>query len=76
MAEEYLRAGEVFTPGSPEDVQQLMGLLNEFISAKIQAIDLYNNGQATTSNSTGGTKSACHSDGVNDGDDTGKLPDV
>lgn len=69
-------AGEVYPPGSPDDMKQMVQLLNAFFTSKLRAIELYQQGlQEPLMASTGSTKSICHVDGQDDGDD-GKIPDV
>ena len=67
--------GEVFPPGSPEDIQQMLGLLNGFFANKLKAMELYRAGNGDGGTATGSTHSICHIDGVDDGDG-GKIPDA
>ena len=71
-----IERGTVYPPGSPEDIQQMLGILNGFFSNKIKAIELFNAGAGDGGTSTGSTFSICHIDGVDDGDGGGKIPDA
>ena len=70
--------GEVYPPGSPEDLAQILYNLNEFFTNKVKAIELYKQGiHQDIRSTTAGTRSVCHIDGTDDGDGSGgKLPDV
>lgn len=62
-------AGEIYTPGSPEDLTQMLQNLNQFFTNKIKSIELYQQGQTMRpADETGSTRSVCHVDGVDDGD--------
>jgi hypothetical protein len=69
--------GEVYPPGSPEDLAQVLWNLNQFFTNKVKAIELYRQGlhDDLRASSTNGTFSVCHIDGTDDGDGGGKLPD-
>lgn len=66
--------GEVYVPGSPEDLAQILYNLNEFFTNKVKAIESYRQGLRELRQETAGTRSVCHIDGTDDGDG-GKLPD-
>lgn len=68
--------GEVYTPGSPEDMRQVLENLNQFFTNKLRSIELYQQGGGQNMRpETSGTRSVCHIDGVDDGDG-GKIPDA
>ena len=68
MAKNDEGAGEVYEPGSVEDIKQMLENLNQFFTNKIRAIELHQQGQQMRPNETGSTRSVCHVDGVDDGD--------
>jgi hypothetical protein len=70
-----LEPGVEYPPGSPEDLQLMIRLLNQFFTSKLRAIELFQKGVRDGGTTTGSTKSVCHIDGKDDGDD-GKQPDV
>ena len=54
-------------PGTPEDLRMTIDNLNQFWSAKIKAMELYNKSGELV-DSTANTRSVCHTDGTTDGD--------
>lgn len=73
--QDELEAGPEYPPGSPEDLQLMIRILNGFFTSKLRAIELFQKGITDGGTTTGSTKSICHIDGKDDGDD-GKQPDV
>lgn len=68
--------GPEYPPGSPEDLLLMTQVLNQFFASKLRATELWQRGVTDEMMaSTGSTKSICHVDGKDDGDD-GKIPDV
>jgi hypothetical protein len=73
-ASSNVEAGPEHPPGSPEDLQVMTEVLSGFFAEKMKAIDLFRSGASDGGTSTGSTKSICHIDGKDDGDE--KQPDV
>lgn len=55
-------------PGSPEDIQLTFRILQTFFAEKVKAAELFQN-TGRIADGTKGTKSFCHIDGTDDGDD-------